>query len=200
VFRTDNPFLPPALFRDLTSPPLSNPWQGCQPLGHDAHGPITLSLSASRVGASAASLCQCLTTLLSKEFPPHILCKFPLLYFKTIPLCLITIRQCKKSFSLVFISYLLVLEGCHEVFRELLQSEQTQLPQPFFTGDVLQPSGHLSGPPLDPLQQLPVFFCAGGPMPGCSCAHGVSLPRAEQKRTVSSLSLLAAPLLMQPRM
>ena len=31
----------------------------------------------------------------------------------------------------------------------------TQLPQHVFLGEVLQPSSHLCGPPLDPLQQLP---------------------------------------------
>ena len=39
----------------------------------------------------------------------------------------------------------------------LLQTEQAQLFQPFLIGEVLQPSDHLHGPPLDLLQQVPVF-------------------------------------------
>ena len=51
------------------------------------------------------------------------------------------------------------MEGHNEVSLEpsLLSAEQAQFPQPFLTGEVLQPSGHLSGPPLDPLQQLCVI-------------------------------------------
>ena len=45
----------------------------------------------------------------------------------------------------------------------LLQAEQAQLPQPVFAGEVLQPSEHLCGPPLDPLQQLPVLLVLGPP-------------------------------------
>ena len=37
---------------------------------------------------------------------------------------------------------------------DLLQTEQAQLPKPVFTGEVLQSSDHLCGPPLDPLQQF----------------------------------------------
>ena len=35
--------------------------------------------------------------------------------------------------------------------RSLLQAEQPQLSQPFFTGEVLQPSDHFHHPPADPL-------------------------------------------------
>ena len=51
------------------------------------------------------------------------------------------------------------MEHCHEVSPEpsFLQAEQAQLPQPVFLGEVLQPSDHLFGPPLQP-QQLPVFL------------------------------------------
>ena len=47
--------------------------------------------------------------------------------------------------------------------RSFLQAAQAQLPQPVFIGEVLQPSDHLCGPPLDPLQQLPVFLVQGAP-------------------------------------
>mgnify|MGYP001853276447 FL=1 len=48
------------------------------------------------------------------------------------------------------------MEGCKEFSLQpsLLQAEQDQLPQPVFIEEVLQPSDHLRGPPLDPLQQL----------------------------------------------
>ncbi|PKU42261.1 rna-directed dna polymerase from mobile element jockey-like [Limosa lapponica baueri] len=51
-----------------------------------------------------------------------------------------------------------VLEGYYKVYLEpsLLQTEQPQLSQLVFTGEVLQPSDHLRGPPLDPLQQAHV--------------------------------------------
>ena len=43
----------------------------------------------------------------------------------------------------------------------LLQAEEPKLSQPVPTGEVLQPSGHLCGPPLDPLQQLGVLLVLG---------------------------------------
>ena len=51
----------------------------------------------------------------------------------------------------------------------LLQDEQSQLPQPLLIGEVLQPSDHLSDPPLDPLQELHVL-----PVLGCSTPDGAS--------------------------
>ena len=45
----------------------------------------------------------------------------------------------------------------------LLQAEQPQLSQPFLTAEVLQPSDHLCGPPLDPLQHVHVFLVLRAP-------------------------------------
>ena len=45
--------------------------------------------------------------------------------------------------------------------QRLLQAKQTQLPQRFFTGGVLQPSDHLHGPPLDLLQKLHILLVMG---------------------------------------
>ena len=48
--------------------------------------------------------------------------------------------------------------------QSLLQAKQAQFPQPFFIGEVLQPSDHLCGPPLDVLQQLctlPILGASG---------------------------------------
>ncbi|XP_072782052.1 succinyl-CoA:glutarate CoA-transferase isoform X9 [Taeniopygia guttata] len=50
-----------------------------------------------------------------------------------------------------------VLEGSIYITQKLpylLQAEQTQFSQPFFIGEVLQPSNHLVDPPLDLLQQV----------------------------------------------
>ena len=68
----------------------------------------------------------------------------------------------------------------------LLQTERAQTPQPFFTGEVLQPSDHLHGPPLEPLQQLHVFLVLGA----------LDLDTVVQMRTVTSPALLASSLLM----
>ncbi|XP_014803059.1 PREDICTED: complex III assembly factor LYRM7 isoform X1 [Calidris pugnax] len=42
--------------------------------------------------------------------------------------------------------------------QSLLQAEQSQLSQLVFVGEVLQPSDHLCGPPLDLLQQVHVLM------------------------------------------
>ena len=81
--------------------------------------------------------------------------------------------------------------------QSLLQAKQSQFPQPFPTGEVLQPSDHLSGPPLDPLQELHVLPVLGAQAWMQYSRRG--LTRAEQRGTITSLSLLATPFLMQPR-
>jgi len=55
------------------------------------------------------------------------------------------------------------LDGCNEIPLQpsLLQAEQAQLPQTVFRGEVLQPSDHLHGPLVAPLQQLSVFIVLG---------------------------------------
>ena len=55
---------------------------------------------------------------LSKSFLPGIKSKFPLLQFKTISPCLITIRSYKISVPLLLISSPQVLKGHNEVFLE----------------------------------------------------------------------------------
>ncbi|KAK4814241.1 LOW QUALITY PROTEIN: hypothetical protein QYF61_012737 [Mycteria americana] len=45
----------------------------------------------------------------------------------------------------------------------LLQAEQPQLSQPVLVGEVLQPSDHLRGPPVDSLQQLHVLLVLRAP-------------------------------------
>ena len=60
-------------------------------------------------------------------------------------------------------SPLYILTVCCAVSLEpsLLQAEQAQLSQPFFVGEVLQPSDYLCVPPLDLLQQLHLFLLRG---------------------------------------
>ena len=70
---------------------------------------------------------------------------------------------------------------------------ETQLPQPVFTGEVHQPSEHLRGPPLDPLQQVCIFLVLGAPGWTQYSQWGFI------RRSISSLILLATPLLMQPK-
>jgi len=63
----------------------------------------------------------------------------------------------------------------------LLQTDQAQLPQPVFAGEVLQLSVRLHGPPLDPLQQLHNSPILGGPRSGCSTPVGSSWEQSREK-------------------
>jgi len=45
----------------------------------------------------------------------------------------------------------------------LLQAEQTQLPQPVFVGELLEPLDHLLGPPLTLVQHIRVPPMLGAP-------------------------------------
>ena len=104
---------------------------------------------------------------------------------------------CQKSLCSFLAGPLQVLSGCIKMSPEpsLLQAEQPQLSQPFLTGEVLQPSDHFCGPPLDPLQQVDLF-------PGLQSwtqDSRLGLTRAEQRGRITSPDLLAILLLMQPR-
>ncbi|KAK4810366.1 hypothetical protein QYF61_019285 [Mycteria americana] len=107
----------------------------------------SLSLNVSRDGApttSRGNLFQCFTTLIVKKFFLISTLNLPSFSLKPLPLVL---------------SQQALLKSCNKVSTEpsLLQAEQPQLSQPFFIGEVFHPSGHLRGPPLDPLQQICVF-------------------------------------------
>ena len=67
----------------------------------------------------------------------------------------------QKLFPLLFIHSLQILKGHNEVSPEpsLLQAKQAQFPQPFFIREVLQPSDHLHGPPLDPTSLDQLWYC-----------------------------------------
>ncbi|KAK4810863.1 hypothetical protein QYF61_008835 [Mycteria americana] len=115
-----------------------------------------LTLNVSRDGASTTSLgnlFQCLTTLTVKDFFLKASLNLPSLSLK--PLFLVLSQQ----------ALLKILEGCYKVSPQpsLLQAEQPQLSQPVLVGEVLQPSDHLHGPPLDSLQQLHVLLVLRAP-------------------------------------
>ena len=102
---------------------------------------------------------------LCEKLLPNIQPKPPLSQFKSILPCPITIHPCKQPLSFLFIRSLQVLEGRNEVSLQpsLLQAKPAQFPLPFLIGEVLQPSDHLSGPPLDPLQELHILPLLGAP-------------------------------------
>ena len=79
----------------------------------------------------------------------------------------------------------------------LLQAEQAQLPQPVFTGEVLQPSEHPHGSPLDLLQELCVLPVLGAPGLDTVLQMGPLKGRAEGDNPL--LLPDAIPLLIQPR-
>jgi len=70
---------------------------------------------------------------------------------------------CESWSPLLLISSPQGLEGCNEPSPKpsFPQAKQTQLPQPFFIREVLQPSEHLCGSPLDLLQQLCILLVLG---------------------------------------
>lgn len=78
----------------------------------------------------------------------------------------------------------------------LLQAEEVQLPLPVFIGKVLQPLDHLHGPPLDQVEQLHISVMLGTPGLDAVLQGGM---RAEYKEIITSLTLLATALLLQPR-
>mgnify|MGYP001852688433 CR=1 FL=1 len=74
---------------------------------------------------------------------------------------------------------------------------KNQLSQPFFTGEVLQPSEHLHGPPLDFSNSSTSFLC--WVLQAWMQYSSWGLTRAEQRGTITSLFLVATLLVMQPR-
>ncbi|KAK4825745.1 LOW QUALITY PROTEIN: hypothetical protein QYF61_002184 [Mycteria americana] len=118
---------------------------------------------------SLGNLCQCLTTLIVKNFFLKSSLNLPSLSLKPLPLVLL--QQAPLE----------TLEGCYKVSPQpsLLQAEQPQLSQPVLVGEVLQPSGHFCGPPLDPLQQLHVLLVLRTPELDAVLQVGSHQSRAE---------------------
>jgi len=129
--------------------------------------PSNLALNTARQGAATASLgnlFQCLTTLTVKNFFLISNLKLPSFSLKPFTLAL-SLHTLVKSPSPSLLCPLQVLEGCYKVSPEpaLLQAEQPQLPQPVLIAEGLQPSDHLRGPPLDPLQHIHVLLMLRAP-------------------------------------
>ncbi|KAK4815434.1 hypothetical protein QYF61_002649, partial [Mycteria americana] len=156
-----------------------------------------LTLNTSRGGASTTSLddlLQCFTTLIVKHF--FLLSNLNLSSFSSKPLPLVlSLEALVKSLSPVFlISPLYVLKGCSKISPEpsLLQAEQPQLSQPFFIGQVFQPSDHFHGPPLDPLEQVHILLVLGTPERDTVLQtkdEGINLEKSSMKKTVTGWML-----------
>jgi len=70
----------------------------------------------------------------------------------------------RESFSIFPVGPIYAVKGHSEVSsKPTLHVEQPQLPQPVFTGEVLQPSDHFQVLLLDPFQQLHIFLMLGAP-------------------------------------
>ena len=78
-----------------------------------------------------------------------------------------------------------------------LQDEQAQFPQYFFTREMLQPSDHLCGPPLDLLQELRVLPMLEAPDQDAVLQMGLHKGRVEQDNPPCPI---VTPLLIQTRM
>ena len=134
----------------------------CRVANHQSRLPratSSLALDAPSLDAFTTylgNLFQCVTTLWVKNFLLISNLNRPCLSLRPSLLVLPLSTLKKQPFPFQFIRSLQVLEGHNEVSLEpsLLQAKQAQFPQPFLIGEVLLPSDHLSGPPLDPLQQL----------------------------------------------
>ncbi|KAK4827563.1 hypothetical protein QYF61_019187 [Mycteria americana] len=151
LYRLGTPF--PAAshpLRSSRSNPL--PWAGTPSTRPGCSKPHpTWPWNTSRGGASTTSLddlFQCLTTLIVKNL--ILISNLNLPTFSLKPLPLVLSPHALAPFT--------CWKAARRSPRSLLQAEQPQLSQPVFVGEVLQPSGHLHGPPLDLLQQLHVLL------------------------------------------
>jgi len=99
-----------------------------------------------------------------KNFLPISSLNLPSLSLKPL-LRVLLLHALVKSPSPTFLYALQVLEGCYKVSLQpsLLQAGQCQLSQPFLLEEVLHPSDHFCGPPVDLLQQVHVLLMLGAP-------------------------------------
>ena len=137
---------------------------------------------------------QCVTTLCVKSCLLITNLNLPCLTSKPFPLVLSLSTLLNSRCPLLLMRSLRVLEGCHELSPELslLPHKQSQFPQHFFLREVLQPSDHLRGPSLDLLQKLHIIPVLEPQAWTQCCTWGRT--RAESRGTITSLSLLVAPL------
>ena len=109
--------------------------------------------------------CSNASPLFGEEIFPNIQPEPLLVQLEAIPSCPITSYVGEKTDPHLSTSSLQVVVESDKVSPEppLLQAEQSQFPQPFLIAEVLQPSDHLSGPSLDPLQEFHIFLVLGAP-------------------------------------
>jgi len=98
----------------------------------------------------------------SKQLLPDIQSKSTFFQLRTVAHVL-SLQALVKRLSVFLTSPLYILKGRNKLSPEpsLLQAEEPQLSQPFFTGEVLQPSDCFHGPSLELLQQVHVFLVLG---------------------------------------
>lgn len=129
----------------------------------------SLTLNASRDGASTVSLgnlFQCFTAFWVKNFLLISNLNPSCLRLKPFPLVLSLSTLVNSHSPSCLYAHFKYWKATMRSLWSLLFSklnEPSSL-QPFLTGEVLQPSDHLSGPPLDPLQEfhvLPVLWAPG---------------------------------------
>lgn len=149
--------------------------------GH--HSTRPQALPGMGTTALLGSLYHCLTSLWESNFPVTSKCKSPLSEFQIIPPCPVTIKLCKKPASILFISFVWILEDHSEVSSEpsFLQAQQAQLLHHFFIGGVLQAFDHLHGPPLDTLRQLHIVLTLRTPGLDTVLQMGPSHPCPQQR-------------------
>jgi len=115
-----------------------------------------------------------------EKFLPYIQYKSNFFQFKIIAPCPVTTSPGKKRLSVFLISPLYILKGHNKVTLEpsLLQAEQPQLSQPFFTGEAFQPSDHFLWPSSGSAVTSPCPSCTGDPRAGRRTPGGVSLQQS----------------------
>ena len=136
---------------------VSTPHAICRVTNHQTKLPratSSLAFYASRDGASTTSLgnlFQCVTTIFVKNFLLISNQNLPCPSLKPFPLVLLLSTLINNRSSSCLYTPFKYWKAALRSAWSLLQAKQAQFPQPFLIGEVLQPSDHLSGPPLDPL-------------------------------------------------
>jgi len=90
----------------------------------------------------------------SKEVLPRVQMELPMLQFVSTAPCPLTGNYWKQSGPILLTPTLKIFVSLLKIPSQptLLQAKQDQLPQPFLTGEVLQPPHHLHSPPQNSRQ------------------------------------------------